>query len=1428
MSKNPISGRIQKYKNEVSQIVADFQAYQIPAITTPSEFGTVINELHKFRGKLTNHHKLLISEHEAWEKLIDQLSGDPVKQDTEQQRLDKELQDPDGIKHYYQLISQTLQQIDDHQTDIIANFQTILVPQIQQNLGQGTPLPGSSSLSSSSQALTGTTINPPVISSTQLANQSLPGSSIIPPGQFHLVQANTQLPVLTSSSCIPTTVTTTTVTQSTTSPPSILTNSIPSQPAGFFQHPYPKNNGIKLPELNIPKFSGDILKFQQFWETFSCVHDDHSLNDVRKLSYLISNLTGEALREVEGFRICGSNYVPVVNTLLEKYGNEDKVRKALYQKMEQVKTAGKSLEEIQSTVTAMETIIRQLYEMNMVVDEGMIKFNYENKLPLWFKERIYSNGEPTTLESFRTLVKSKLDILKSLHSPKQLAVNVNATYSNKEPDKESKISSKENNKQKLGKTPTCLFCSEKHYSNQCSNVSDISQRLKILKDNKRCLRCLGTGHFQQNCNNDKPCYFCKLDHHSVLCRTKNKEDVEASVNTICVYKPAKESMMPIRSAPIINPNGDNEHIAPVFIDCGASHSFIKTELAEKLNLRTLQNNKLQLKKFNESDDKLHPTTTDTYLVEFDIMCIDNSTIRIHAFTLDKLTSVLPAISEESGATLIEPEILIGNDYCWSFLPSTRRLDGYHTVESKIGDLVCGIPVNSASTTFNHNHDKIEEDITTFWNIESIDADSQYADEEQPTLRRFSNFIKMVVDRIIYNFTHVVEQLEGRIQTSINKRSNQQIKLTLLLLCILFFISFINVAVSEPVIMDLHCRNGMLDITSYNTSALLLKIDSKIRIIEDPKTTEQIKLPKSLSVGNVTATVTAYYNHMEVTNSTTCIGHGVCSNLHDFTESLVNLHCWKRYSWVITTFIIIGIIILLKYIYIKLSSSTKNISQPGGDDEETTELKEFKPHVPSIDYIRRTSKLVVLIVLTVLISTANACQNSIVISSTESECIQKANGFLQCSYNSKTMLNAMSGSENCLLLKNNKDIPMGAIRFTTKVSSTCLLTPIGSTRRANVSVFTSKRCPHMGSCDQSKCSNISPYESIEELKEYEKYVGFNTCFESCGSLQCGCFSIGVGCTFARIFAELEEEPINLYRCSEWLPEVNITVKVGSSPEKSFILHEQNSYEVDNIVFTLKSIQLKFMDNIQTNMLFASTNGTLSYIEDDTYTGLIKCTHDKCKLDPDACRCTPADSTVHCTCRSQQDLLHQLEDNQLPHMIGSHLITNRKNHPVYELGANLDLMIVTRNYTTSQIYQDPLSKAHAEEISGVIGRGAKFVLKCHTQFGSVTGHVHCNHQLFSIICNPDNYVNVLTYYSESSHINEVCNITCGSHTTTIPVHGTLEILDDDDSEWSDIHGKAIKTIDISTSIKSAFSFFYRNIIVICLILIIILVIVCLLKF
>ena len=88
----------------------------------------------------------------------------------------------------------------------------------------------------------------------------------------------------------------------------------------------------KLPKLSLPIFTGNILEWQTFWDSFeSSVHLNGSLSDIQRFSYLRSLLQGDAARVIEGFPLTNTNYMQAVDLLTERFGQEHLIVNAYMQ-----------------------------------------------------------------------------------------------------------------------------------------------------------------------------------------------------------------------------------------------------------------------------------------------------------------------------------------------------------------------------------------------------------------------------------------------------------------------------------------------------------------------------------------------------------------------------------------------------------------------------------------------------------------------------------------------------------------------------------------------------------------------------------------------------------------------------------------------------------------------------------------------------------------------------------------------------------------------------------------------------------------------------------------------------------------------------------------------------------------------------------------
>lgn len=81
--------------------------------------------------------------------------------------------------------------------------------------------------------------------------------------------------------------------------------------------------GLKLPPINLNKFSGDYKNWLEFRDLFdSLIHSNGSLNNVQKFHYLRASLEGGAAQVIRGVETTNSSYQIAWDMLCARYNNK--------------------------------------------------------------------------------------------------------------------------------------------------------------------------------------------------------------------------------------------------------------------------------------------------------------------------------------------------------------------------------------------------------------------------------------------------------------------------------------------------------------------------------------------------------------------------------------------------------------------------------------------------------------------------------------------------------------------------------------------------------------------------------------------------------------------------------------------------------------------------------------------------------------------------------------------------------------------------------------------------------------------------------------------------------------------------------------------------------------------------------------------------
>ena len=174
----------------------------------------------------------------------------------------------------------------------------------------------------------------------------------------------------------------------------------------------------KLPKLSLPIFTGNILEWQTFWDSFeSSVHHNDSLSDIQRFSYLRSLLQGDAARVIEGFPLTHTNYIQAVELLKERFGQEHQIVYAYMLGLLELPRPTSTIVSLRMFQEKMESYIRGLQSLGQGQESfgNLLVSIILGKLPADVKRNMTRDrvNNKWQLQDLRQALKKEIDILES-------------------------------------------------------------------------------------------------------------------------------------------------------------------------------------------------------------------------------------------------------------------------------------------------------------------------------------------------------------------------------------------------------------------------------------------------------------------------------------------------------------------------------------------------------------------------------------------------------------------------------------------------------------------------------------------------------------------------------------------------------------------------------------------------------------------------------------------------------------------------------------------------------------------------------------------------------------------------------------------------------------------------------------------------------
>lgn len=426
---------------------------------------------------------------------------------------------------------------------------------------------------------------------------------------------------------------------------------------------------IKLPKISIPTFSGDYSAWASFRDLFvSLIHKNKSLDDVQKLHYLKSHLSGEAEQLLRHVPITLENYSTSWEQLESRYNNKKYLsncilRRFLSQRNLTTESATGLKELLDTTnecLQALKCLGIDIKSWDIIIVHLIcLKLDCESRKQ-WELKSSESGNELPTYEQFKSFLETRFRALEFI-DPK-----ASRGYQNTHKVSNAPAHSKIHHMTAL----SCAYCSEGHKISHCKEFSkiDTDSRRGFVQSHNLCFNCLGPNHSVYSCRQSFRCRICKGKHHSLL-HPKNVSQttesqrknhpvvanvvVPTTTSHSSAYEVQDESTMNIKTyfstscsqvllaTALVNVTSKSGKIITLrcLLDQGSQASLITESAVQLLGLRKI-GHKSTISGLGSDESAIIASKS---RVTFKIQSLLDASLvfEVNAFVLNKLTSVLP-------------------------------------------------------------------------------------------------------------------------------------------------------------------------------------------------------------------------------------------------------------------------------------------------------------------------------------------------------------------------------------------------------------------------------------------------------------------------------------------------------------------------------------------------------------------------------------------------------------------------------------------------------------------------------------------------------------------------------------------------------------------------------------------------------------------
>ena len=389
---------------------------------------------------------------------------------------------------------------------------------------------------------------------------------------------------------------------------------------------------VKLQKYTITPFSGDYKDWLRFWNQFTVEVDESTISEISKFHYLLELVKGKPRDDILGLPHTTDGYKEAKRILLQNYGKDSKVHKALIIDLESLHkiTSIHNLNAIHNFYNKLSRIVRTLSTMGKLSTAQCAVYTLMDKIGPVREVLVQKDDDWETWDLERLVEQLRKYVDRN-------PLRCEDGEDRNKHDSKNRGGWRDRDKLLMGnghggnKRGRCIYCdSLEHTSLNCTKVLNIVGRREILKQKQACFNCATPGHRASNCR-ARGCHKCGLKHHTSICQQRPKSSME-EINDSRTEKLGMNSTGGTTSAihPTLHAYAGGKKFR-LMVDTGSSSSYICGDVITRLGLQAVRKEKRCIEQMYGALNKI----VEIYQVILSSLVVDGFEIAVECINAEK-------------------------------------------------------------------------------------------------------------------------------------------------------------------------------------------------------------------------------------------------------------------------------------------------------------------------------------------------------------------------------------------------------------------------------------------------------------------------------------------------------------------------------------------------------------------------------------------------------------------------------------------------------------------------------------------------------------------------------------------------------------------------------------------------------------------------